>query len=104
MSDLNIVGADSEAQVERKKAVPAERFLEVWMDVVDAQGTVQDVASRLEMDFEGTYQRSLKLRSLLKTQGVILPVLKRTDKPKKVRIDITALARMVAARNLASLD
>lgn len=104
MSDLNVVGVDSDVVVERKKSVPSERFLEVWMDVVDAQGTVQDVANRLEMDFEGTYQRSLKLRSLLKTQGVLLPTLKRTDKPKKARVDVSALARMVAARNLAALD
>ena len=101
MSDLTL----NETQADnRKKSVPAEVFLQVWMDVVAEDGTVQDVANRLEMDFEGTYQRSLKLRNLLKPQGVILPKLKRTDKPKKARLDVAALANIVAARNLALLD
>jgi hypothetical protein len=91
---------------EVRNSVDAETLLSTYValynDGLDSDGqtiaTFQDVADKLEMTVDNVYQRVLKLRKELKTQGVDIPLMKRTNEPRKTvkRISLTSLAAIAS--------
>lgn len=91
---------------EVRNSVDAETLLSTYValynDGLDSDGqtiaTFQDVADKLEMTVDNVYQRVLKLRKELKAQGVEIPLMKRTNEPRKTvkRISLASLAAIAS--------
>ena len=87
---------------EVRNTVDAETLLGTYVDLFNANltedgnstATFQDVANTLDMTVDNVYQRILKIRKELKSQGIDLPLMKRNNEPRKTvkRISLNALA------------
>ena len=91
---------------EVRNSVDAETLLSTYValynDGLDSDGqtiaTFQDVADKLEMTVDNVYQRVLKLRKELKAQGVEIPLMRRSNAPRKTvkRISLASLAAIAS--------
>lgn len=70
----------------KKKQISASILLETFVAVYNEYGedaTLQEVADRLGMNLDNVYQRILQIRAKFRKNGYTLPVMKRTNDPRK---------------------
>lgn len=86
---------------ETRKSVDSETLLSVYVELYNkglqedgtSTSTFTDVALALDMTVENVYQRVLKIRKDLTAQGVTIPLMKRSNDPRKAvkRVSLTNL-------------
>lgn len=86
---------------ETRKSVDSETLLSVYVELYNkglqedgtSTSTFTDVALALDMTVENVYQRILKIRKDLATQEVTIPLMKRSNDPRKTvkRVSLTNL-------------
>jgi biotin operon repressor len=91
---------------EVRKSVDSETLLSTYVALynegLDSDGqtiaTLQDVADKLGMTVNNVYQRIRTLRKELKAQGVDIPLMKRTNEPRKTvkRLSLSSLAAIAS--------
>ena len=86
---------------ETRKSVDSETLLSTYVELYNkglqedgtSTSTFTDVALALDMTVENVYQRVLKIRKDLTAQGVTIPLMKRSNDPRKTvkRVSLTNL-------------
>lgn len=86
---------------ETRKSVDSETLLSAYVELYNkglqedgtSTSTFTDVALALDMTVENVYQRILKIRKELMAQDVTLPLMKRSNDPRKTvkRVSLTNL-------------
>lgn len=99
MFDQDQVQSEVQAEVQHNSTVSAESLLSTYVEMWNETGgnsTITDVADFLEMEPNNVYQRILKIRKDLKAQGVDIPLMKRSNAPRKSakRVDLAKLAAL----------
>lgn len=74
--------------------VNAETFVTKWMEEVNANGTIESLAAKLNLKPQSVYQRSRTVSETLAAQGVKLPTLRMSGERKKT-VDPVKLAELV---------